>query len=131
MRGPQRTGVDDATSSPLVLCDVCGSNEVVEVRNADHTEDFCQSCWEKRTNWDEGARSTALLAVGNAVKLALYWEVPEWAILAAVNITITEGDLHPDDALGLGALHPVDPDRRRVLTEDEKAALARGENPLG
>ena len=69
---------------------------------------YCARCWAKRDNWDEGARSVALMALGAAVKLARHWEVPEWAILSAVNIALTEPEgLHPDDAMGLGFVFGV------------------------
>lgn len=96
-------------------CDCCGEANFVPDRwdgERGNGSRYCVLCWAKRDNWDEGARATALMAVGNAVALARHWEVPEWAILSAVNISLTDPDgLHPDDAMGLGASRPVDPRR--------------------
>lgn len=95
-------------------CDACGAAEVVPNRRDPggraNGSRYCELCWAKRDNWDEGARSVAVMALGNAVKLARHWEVPDWAILNAVHISLRDPDgLHPDDAMGLGALHPQDP----------------------
>lgn len=100
-------------------CDSCGAAEVVPDRRdpegRDNGSRYCETCWVKRDHWDEGARSVAIMGIGDAVKLARHWDVPEWAILSAVNIALTEPEgLHPDDALGLGASHPVDPQRKAV-----------------
>lgn len=112
MREDHANGIGCPKSGARGSCDVCG-NKVAPLTMDDRP--ICQSCWDKRTNWDEGARSVALMALGNAVALARHWDVPEWAILNAVNISLRDPDgLHPDDAMGLGAMHPQDPGPSRV-----------------
>lgn len=90
------------------VCDVCGSHQIVERFDE---MNWCQSCIDKRRQWDEGARFSAIMQIGHSIRILRDYGAERWAILSAVDIALNGGGgfqyeevgMHPDDAHALAA----------------------------
>lgn len=100
----------ESTRASAKTCDCCGADG--PLTQVDPTEHYCEMCAAKRLNWDEGARFSGLMALGQAVALVESYGAAHWEIYRAVQLALTSpcpdrGDdyigIHPDDAHCLAA----------------------------